>query len=622
MLQTTDKLALRFSYATICHFGVLMYQYVSSVLAELISNAYDADAENVTIEFFDQDPFKILVSDDGNGMSYNDINDCFLLIGRNRRQIGPQAGEVSPGKGRPITGRKGIGKLAIFGIADKMTVDTVHAGKRTCFVLDMGQIQAHSEDDTFYPEVLVENEPTLAPNGTKIIIERLKREKPFNLPDIARNLYPRFTLLGPDFRVALVKGDKRIVLDEVSKWNVMPVEQEIRYPDAASNKDYPHAASIHGRIVLCSVPVPDNLKGIALYARGKLVNRAEFYGVQTRQSQAFVHMSGELHVDFVDTLDTDVITTNRDGLVWAHEALDGLRSWLQREILAAENLWKASRTEEKHKKIGAILKQPVDQWVRNLPPHERPLARRIMQELINQEQLNLDKARPLVNGIREMFEFNAFKSLAKRIHEADREKDLPQIIASWEAIEARESQKLSLARIETIQRLQELFALGGAPAETAQKLLKTLPWVFGPEATQEQTDPYFSHLLARHAEKHADGAEGGGGLEVLALGFVDSLHVVALKSPEQPITPADMTMLGEYKQFLTEQLKFTQKPYQHISLCLVGAEPADQKAVQKALRALSDRTLFTKSYRQLLEEAKQYYQLLLQEVDAPKPEGQ
>ena len=68
---------------TIEHLGIKMYATFPIALAELIANAYDAEATRVDIEISTADPKKIVVRDNGIGMSPEEVNDKFLMIGRN-----------------------------------------------------------------------------------------------------------------------------------------------------------------------------------------------------------------------------------------------------------------------------------------------------------------------------------------------------------------------------------------------------------------------------------------------------------------------------------------------------------------------------------------------------------
>ncbi|HEJ1522148.1 TPA: ATP-binding protein, partial [Pseudomonas aeruginosa] len=81
------SLELKFDPRTIEHLGVKMYSTLPPALAELISNSYDADSPGVVVEFteINKTPKSIVIKDEGEGMSLDDIQNKFLVIGRNRR---------------------------------------------------------------------------------------------------------------------------------------------------------------------------------------------------------------------------------------------------------------------------------------------------------------------------------------------------------------------------------------------------------------------------------------------------------------------------------------------------------------------------------------------------------
>src|SRR4051794_23053080 len=112
-----EPLVLKFSGSLVEQLGAQLYPRVTASVAELVSNAWDSDARNVWITI----PFEeewdagatIEVVDDGHGMRREEAQTKYLVVGRNRRR---EQGETSEG-GRPLHGRKGIGKLAAFGTA-------------------------------------------------------------------------------------------------------------------------------------------------------------------------------------------------------------------------------------------------------------------------------------------------------------------------------------------------------------------------------------------------------------------------------------------------------------------------------------------------------------------------
>src|SRR5690606_15739837 len=130
----SNKLVMKFDPQTIEHLGIQMYYTLPPVISELVSNSYDADAKQVFVYLNDLDEKTIIVQDDGHGMTYDDINSKFLKIGRNRRE--KTSSQLSESGERHVIGKKGIGKLSFFGIANTIEVETVREKKRNIFRLN------------------------------------------------------------------------------------------------------------------------------------------------------------------------------------------------------------------------------------------------------------------------------------------------------------------------------------------------------------------------------------------------------------------------------------------------------------------------------------------------------
>lgn len=89
-------------------------------LAELVKNAYDADATKVRIELNPKED-RIVVNDNGHGMDFTEFRDFWMRIGsRHKERWG-----VSKYFKRHITGSKGIGRLAVQYLAKKIELRTV-----------------------------------------------------------------------------------------------------------------------------------------------------------------------------------------------------------------------------------------------------------------------------------------------------------------------------------------------------------------------------------------------------------------------------------------------------------------------------------------------------------------
>jgi hypothetical protein len=111
-----------------------LYREPSSAIRELISNAYDADAQNVTVKtnppYFD----RIVVMDDGMGMSPTAIDHIVHHVGGSlkRTSSGQAAGVIksvgtSP-KGRKLIGQMGIGLFSVARLTRHFLIETKQAG--------------------------------------------------------------------------------------------------------------------------------------------------------------------------------------------------------------------------------------------------------------------------------------------------------------------------------------------------------------------------------------------------------------------------------------------------------------------------------------------------------------
>lgn len=100
--------------------GPSLYTNIYYVLAELIANAYDADAHNVYIISNKDD---ITVEDDGKGMSYvNGDIQKYLNVAAISRNSTDEA--LTPLNRRKM-GRKGVGKLAALSVSENVLVKVV-----------------------------------------------------------------------------------------------------------------------------------------------------------------------------------------------------------------------------------------------------------------------------------------------------------------------------------------------------------------------------------------------------------------------------------------------------------------------------------------------------------------
>lgn len=374
-----DKLVMKFEAHTIEHLGVKMYSHTPPAIAELIANSYDACAKVVNIRLFDKEGFKIEVEDDGDGMTFDEVNDYFLRIGRNRRKE-----KQLNSCGRKPTGKKGLGKLALFGLGNQITVITKKDNSQVKFTLDYNKIlDWNGTDYTPDFEISEIGDET----GTIIILEDLKRKSNYPLEEYARNIAKLFNFKEKNFKVfiSLNNGEAIEIHNKLKYENIAPqFEWKFQEIKEIANSEYEYKDKIVGKLITTEKPLKPGLRGITLFANGRLANSAEFFG-RSESSHFYSYLTGWLDVDFIDNYPDDYISTDRQSLNWENEVTNKLRVYLSDTLKALEQLWRVKRKELKKETIKAKTNVDVATWLQNVPENIRTQLEPILNTLDDSE---------------------------------------------------------------------------------------------------------------------------------------------------------------------------------------------------------------------------------------------
>lgn len=398
-MSEEKTLKMTFDPATIEHLGVKMYSKLPNAIAELIANAYDADAKNVKILLYDKKEKKIVVEDDGFGMSFDDINDYFLRIGRNRRKEGL---ELSPSGKRKATGKKGLGKLSFFGIGNTIEIETIrkNSNEKITFILDWEELTSVTEKD-YKPKFTVKK--SKASYGTKITLTKIHRKTVFDKTGLAISLSKLFNLFDNTFKVTISRNnDSPLRIDDKLKYENIETQFEWKYKDliATFETEYEYKGKITGKIISSPKPIKPELRGITLFANKRLVNSPEFFGI-SESSHGFSYLTGWLEVDFVDEWKDDVISTHRQSLNWDLPLTTPLRSYLKKLMSHIEREWRAKRKEERDKGISLKTKINIKNWYDSLPKDIRTKVEPIISAIAEKSELPDDEQ---ISTIRQLHE--------------------------------------------------------------------------------------------------------------------------------------------------------------------------------------------------------------------------
>lgn len=135
MENTKDQIQFNFSYYALKLLGKNLYNNPWSAISELVANGLDAQANNVKlyINMINKEHSTIEILDNGIGMSYDDLANKYVFMGKNKRNDTQIPDDIK----RTLMGRKGIGKLAALYLSKKYYIITKRFQENdTCWFLD------------------------------------------------------------------------------------------------------------------------------------------------------------------------------------------------------------------------------------------------------------------------------------------------------------------------------------------------------------------------------------------------------------------------------------------------------------------------------------------------------
>jgi len=377
------------------HLGINLYSNAPAVLSEAVANSWDADASKVEIN---TDEDLIEIQDDGVGMSLEQINKRFLNVGYDKRKT---EGGTSR-KGRRFMGRKGIGKLALFSIADIVEVDTRRGSEANCFRMTVSDIRISIEgNEDYHPTPRVSKRKK---TGTTIRLSDLKKRRTAQGEQaLRRRLARRFTVIGNNDRgnsfdvivdgVPIGPADREAVRAVEFLWE-FGERQVIEGPDAPKLRErflvpglvdrleHPEW-TIRGWIGAAVRPQDlrksdsESLHGIVVLARGRLIqeNILDTLGFSRILNS---YLTGHVEADFLDVEEmADIATSNRQRIVEDDERYEKLVTFLRKTLLSISDEW--TKLRNKIRLRDATREYPnLAKWIEALPDAQREPARKLI----------------------------------------------------------------------------------------------------------------------------------------------------------------------------------------------------------------------------------------------------
>jgi len=128
-----NKIFFNFSYLALKLLGSGLYSNPWNAISELVANGFDAGANNVYIQIqaINKEHATVEIFDNGKGMSYQDLVEKYVFVGRNKR-----LDELDNDNIRTL-GRKGIGKLATLYLSNNVQIITKTKSDITAWSLNI-----------------------------------------------------------------------------------------------------------------------------------------------------------------------------------------------------------------------------------------------------------------------------------------------------------------------------------------------------------------------------------------------------------------------------------------------------------------------------------------------------
>lgn len=645
MAEQSDA-TLEFDHNVIEHLGIRLYQNkFPNVISELISNSWDAGAENVWIDLHqDTTPQFISVGDDGAGMSYDDVRSRYLVIGKPKRKTPNERAS----KDRKPMGRKGIGKLAPFGIARTVDVITAFDGELNWFTLELDNIlTAVPGDKKYHPPFHIFRAPLsdrlLAPSdhplcqhaqpyidrmnskgsGTVIFMSQLTVNHLIIDEDIRHAIADKYNIVlaRPDFQVFV--NEKLIDLDEC-----LPAF-EFRIP-ASGGFNF---EKVHGRDVRYWVGFVGSARwsseqaGVGVYTHGKIAQDRPFYFYSKGKEIFQRYLYAVVEADWIDELDEDVISTDRTGVDWANSELSALKTWGAKKVLSWLDDYATFRTSRHGDEVAAfnaerrrLLAIPVFTKTEN--DEIDKLAAEASRDI---DKSNVGAREELLSAISKAWinlpSRNLVKELWRSLVNTENDGAFTGIVSKLQEQSVPEAMGLALTFAQRAYALSVLNDLVHRKSETRlQNLVEDFPWILQPRGDLLTANRHLKTTIesAAISTGSEDTARAGriirGMTEQERADFVfltegnqKRILIVEIKAPSQELTQDNRRQLADY-------LDFTEQFHSEASITgmLVGRVPAGFKS--------NDNRIEPKSWNAILLECRaSYVSLLASMLDRADP---
>lgn len=635
-MKAKRKLEMTISLNALEHLGINLYSNIPAVLSEIVANAWDADATKVSVSI-DKVNGTITIEDDGTGMDRDGVIDRFLTVGFKRRE---QLGDITP-SGRLPMGRKGIGKLSIFSVAQVAEVFTTLNGEKTAFRMDREIIRkaiAGKGQTNYEPEEL-STWPKDLKVGTRIVLSKTSKSlSVMTAEGLRRRVARRFSVIGPKNKFEVSVDGQKIGPEDRAYHNVVQylwtygdqaeftkacknLERSAESRTIAVTAELAKAGlSLSGWIGTVSKPDQlkdeegDNLNRIAIFMRGKLAQEDVLDEFGQKEIYAD-YVIGELHCEQLD-LDTegDIATSSRQALKQDDPRFEALRKIILSELRYIASKWSDWRRSDGAKAAASV--PAVSAWLANLQGDTKKKAERWIGRLNTIRSNDESEKKELLKASILAFESYRRKEELDRLDNI-KDENLDEILAIFHNIDDLELSyygQIVKLRVGIITALQEKLKANDKELVLRDYIFDHL-WLLDPAWERTKGTEYAETLVEKFLEDNTKSLTGKAKTGRIDIGYrtANGKHVIVELKRASVAVPVDelMAQIRKYRDGARKILEKTAyKGWPIEIICLLGKEPPEYKAatgaqgVAETLKTVDARIVF---YDELLTNAQKAY---------------
>ena len=532
-------------------------------------------------------------------------------------------------------GRKGIGKLAGFGIAKLLEVNTTsrETREKTVFQLNLDELRGSKYVDTRDKEIPIITREQRSANGTKnsgtiITLKDLTLNRTPNKRLFAESMARRFLInqvadafkieingspLPEDNALSGVEFDFPRDYKEEEKPEGLKIVNDIGYEKIDDNE-------IEWRIKFTKKTIgTGELRGVSVFCGIKVAQTSFFFnlsgGLRGQHGQQYV--SGQVRADYLDRLETDVITTERQRINWEIQGCKGLEKWGQERVKSLLAIWQECRAAKRLKQIEDRTAS-FSPMLERLKSAERRTLSSVPRKVVMIETLSEQQCRGVLEGILKAWDRGHLRDLIEGISEVDvlDEKELLKLLAEERVLTALNVAEVVGTKLKIICVLKEEIEKEALENKLRNHIAEN-PWLLSPEWETFKKETNIKGII--------DGAVGKSKLYSrdeerkrvdLALASGEQLLIVEFMRPGVTADREHIDRYRRYIEILRSRIeRNTELGFKRVSGLLVADKLHRKDGMDETLKGLHKLDMNALEWTSLLLRAeaqwKEFYEIMI-----------